>query len=112
LTQNQPHQSRAPIHHNSEQQTSSPPLESEVREGEEADNEMVPSETEGEVAGRGGGQQARTTATGEELWAAAPKGFLSNLSAQEIQVSISHIKLLPNARGKKRQGSSDFRLLV
>ncbi|GAA5824194.1 hypothetical protein JCM5353_000345 [Sporobolomyces roseus] len=88
LTQNQPHQSRAPIHHNSEQQTSSPPLESEVREGEEADNEMVPSETEGEVAGRGGGQQARTTATGEELWAAAPKGFLSNLSAQEIQEHI------------------------
>jgi len=88
LTQNQPHQSRAPIHQHHSQEHQ-PQGEREIREGEEADNEMVPSETEGEVAvGGGGGRQERTTATGEELWAAAPKGFLSNLSAQEIQEHI------------------------
>jgi len=70
-----------------------------LREGEEADNEMVPSETEGE----GVGQQKRTTASGEELWAAAPKGFLSNLSAQEIQVCPRFLSTL--SERARRKGS-------
>ncbi|GAA6007494.1 hypothetical protein JCM11491_004183 [Sporobolomyces phaffii] len=89
LTSQQAHVPRAPVnlppsslHHHHHASSSA---SSSVAGG---DNEV---ETEGEVQAEvpetAEGERKRDT-EGEVLWAAAPKGFLSNLSAEEIQEHI------------------------
>ncbi|GAA5853310.1 hypothetical protein JCM3766R1_001317 [Sporobolomyces carnicolor] len=101
LTSQQAHVSRAPIHlpphhlhHHHEavsSSTSTSPSPSISPSPSRSQSPLGGGAARGgietEISASSGGKQRDTE--GEVLWAAAPKGFLSNLSAQEIQ---DHIK--------------------
>ncbi|GAA5878009.1 hypothetical protein JCM16303_002816 [Sporobolomyces ruberrimus] len=96
LTSQQPHVGRAPVnlppsslgHHQHHHASSSSASSANGRDNEvetEGEPEEPVPETCSPPAGPGPGNSREG---GEVLWAAAPKGFLSNLTAEEIQEHI------------------------